>query len=211
MEASCRNQTVYCLFYCHALFTGTVIDSSNVNAIVEKLSNSIFDYFKVNYGSVKELDQSQQEMKYNNLATLEIKKDFYLKDINASLREFKYISHFLRPKTQSTPSITPSNLNHDSLISKNLWSYVKKRSSLFLSCTLVHCIDYFRRILSGTFPNKQFVMPSSIPQFEAPTYSFHVPPPSNQKVIFIIRCIKYSASLSPLAQILTICCKRCPY
>ena len=40
--------------YFHGLFAGTGIDSNNVNAIAEQLSTSIYDYLKVNYGTVKE-------------------------------------------------------------------------------------------------------------------------------------------------------------
>ena len=45
--------------YFRTLFTGTVMDSNNIHAITEQLSSSIYDYFKINYGPLKESDQSQ--------------------------------------------------------------------------------------------------------------------------------------------------------
>ena len=85
------------------------------------MSNVIYDYFKMNFGTVKESDQSQLEMKCNNLTTGKLKKILkHLKDNNAPLREIKYVSHLLRSKLQTTPSITSANLNQDAMISKNV-------------------------------------------------------------------------------------------
>ena len=178
------------------------------------MSNVIYDYFKMNFGTVKESDQSQLEMKYNNLTTGKLKKILkHLKDNNAPLREIKYISHLLRSKLQTTPSITSANLNQDALISKNVWSYVKgalkKRSSLLLSFTLNHCVNIFHKTLWSAFPNKQFIIPSWVPQFQAPTYSFDHQPLSYQKITAIIGCMKSSASPNPLDQVSIICFKRC--
>ena len=39
--------------YFHSLFTETVIETSNVDVIAEKLSNSIYDYFKINFAQLK--------------------------------------------------------------------------------------------------------------------------------------------------------------
>ena len=76
--------------YFHTLSTGIVMDSNNINAIAEQLSASIYDYFKLNYGSVKESDQSQLEIKYNNHTTRKLKKDLkHLKDNNAHLSKIK--------------------------------------------------------------------------------------------------------------------------
>ena len=67
------------------------------------------------------------------------------------------------------------------------------------------------KMLSYAFPNKQYFIPSWIPQFQAPTHRFNLQPPSYQKITAIVRRMKSSASPSPLDQISIICFKRCPY
>ena len=74
--------------YFHALFTGTLIDSKNVDNVTEQLSTSIYDYFKTNFGSVKESIQCQLDMKYSIHSEREFKKDLKrLKDRYAPPRE----------------------------------------------------------------------------------------------------------------------------
>ena len=68
-----------------------------------------------------------------------------------------------------------------------------------------------RNILSYTFPNKQFIIPSRIPWFQAPTHRFKLPPLSYQKITAIIWRMTSSTSPSTLDQISIICFKRCPY
>ena len=76
--------------YFRTLFTGTVMDSNNIHAITEQLSSSIYDYFKINYGPLKESDQSQLENKYKNHTTRNLKKDLkHLKENNAPLCEIR--------------------------------------------------------------------------------------------------------------------------
>ena len=88
---------------------------------------------------------------------------------------------------------------------------LQKHSSLIPTFTLQHCTPYFRNMLSDTLPDKQFHIPSWIPQVEAPTHRFNLLPSSYQKVTAIVRRMTSSASPSPLDQISTICFKRCPY
>ena len=202
--------------YFDALFTGTLIDSNNVDKVAEQLGTSIYDYFKTNSGSVKESIQCQLDMKYSNHSARELKKDLKrLKDSYAPLREIKYVSHLLRSKIKSAPSIISASFSHNSLIDRNLWSYVKrvlqKKSSLLPTFTLSDCAQYIHGILSDNSPNKRFAIPSWIPQFQAPTHGFSLQLPSYQKVAAIVRRMKASASPSPLEQISIICFKRCPY
>ena len=202
--------------YFRTLFTRTVMDLNNINAIAEQLSLSSYDHVKLIMDHFKESDQSQLDNKYKNHTTRELKKDLkHLKENNAPLCETKYVSHLLRPKIKTSHSITSASLNHDSLISKNFWGYVKrvlqKRSSLIPTFTLQHCTQYFRKMLSDTLPDKQFHIPSWISQFEPPTLRFNLQPPSYQKVTAVVRRMKSSLSPSPLDLISNICFKRCPY
>ena len=192
------------------------MDLNNINAIAEQLSLSSYDHVKLIMDHFKESDQSQLDNKYKNHTTRELKKDLkHLKENNAPLCETKYVSYLLRPKIKTSHSITSASLNHDSLISKNFWGYVKrvlqKRSSLIPTFTLQHCTQYFRKMSSDTLPDKQFHIPSWISQFEPPTHRFNLQPPSYQKVTAVVRRMKSSLSPSPLDLISNICFKRCPY
>ena len=88
----------------------------------------------------------------------------HLQDNNAPLREIKYVSHFLRSKLQTTPSITSATLNHDSMISKNLWSYVKrllkKRSSLSPSSHWTIVLTFSARLSLVHFPISNLLFPA---------------------------------------------------
>ena len=115
----------------------------------------------------------------------------------------------------TSQSTQPKTFNHDNLIGKNFWGYVKnvmnKSTSLLPSFTMSSCVCYFKATLSSMNPNKVFHIPSWIPKLSDPTVNFHVEPPTYRQVTNIIRRLKASGSPCPLDQLSIICFKRCPF
>ena len=113
---------------------------------------------------------------------------------------------------QSTP---PKTFNHDNLIGKNFWGYVKyimhESNSLLPTFTRSSCLSYFKDTLNSINPNKLFHIPSWIPKLSDPTVHFDLEPPTYRQDTTIIRRMKASGSPCPLDQLLIICFKRCPF
>ena len=115
----------------------------------------------------------------------------------------------------NTDSHASANIDHDSLIGKSVWGFVKqffkKNTSSFPSFNLAECTSYFTKTLSAISPTKTFNIPSWIPKFESPQTPFNLDPPTYQEITNVIRKMKPSGSPCPLDQISIICFKRCPY
>ena len=115
----------------------------------------------------------------------------------------------------NTDSHASANIDHDSLIGKSFWGFVKrffkKNTSSFPSFSLSECTSYFTKTLSAISPTKTFNIPSWIPKFASPQTPFNLDPPTYQEITNVIRKMKPSGSPCPLDQISIICFKRCPY
>ena len=113
----------------------------------------------------------------------------------------------------NTDSHVSANIDHDSLIGKSFWGFVKrffkKNTSSFPSFNLTECTSYFTKTLSAISPTKTFNIPSWIPKFESPQTPFNLDPPTYQEITNVIRKMKPSGSPCPLDQISIICFKRC--
>ena len=75
-----------------------------------------------------------------------------------------------------------TGLDHDSLINKNFWGYVKrfftKNTGTSPSFSLSQCSSYFTKTLSAINPKKRFKIPSWIPKFTSPQTQFNPDPPN---------------------------------
>ena len=158
--------------------------------------------------------------KYKNHSVQSLKKALkQLKNNSAPSAEIQHVSHLLRSTLRSTSNqSTRFSIPHkqlDQFISKNFWGFVKtvldKPSKILPSFSKETCIHYFIKILSSTWPNRKFIIPSWIPSLQKPTIPFNFEPPSYEKVTNVIRRTKTSGSPSPLDQSSIICFKRCPY
>ena len=145
-----------------------------------------------------------------------------LKLSNADPCEIRYVSRTLRDKLRNANSMSvnntstqPKTFNHDNLIGKNFWGYVKNilkpSNSLLPSFTMSICVSYFKDTLNSINPNKLFHIPSWIPKLSDPTVHFDLEPPAYRQVTNIIRKMKASGSPCPLDQLSIICFKRCPF
>ena len=142
-----------------------------------------------------------------------------LKRSGDDIEEIKFVSRKLRLTLRNgnigDVKTTNINFDHDSLISKSFWGYVKRfltsKDKKLPSFTQADCISFFRNVFTSMNPNKIFRIPSWIPLFAPPQIPFNLDPPSYQQVTNVIRNMKASGSPSPLDQISVIAFKRCPY
>ena len=138
-----------------------------------------------------------------------------LKRSGDDIEEIKFVSRKLRLTLRNgnigDVKTTNINFDHDSLISKSFWSYVKRfltsKDKKLPSFTEADCISFFRGVFTSMNPNKIFRIPSWIPLFAPPQIPFNLDPPSYQQVTNVIRNMKASGSPFPLDQISVIAFK----
>ena len=206
------------------------IRGQDLSSSITHLNNVVYNYFADNFGHVEKIPDKELVNKYKDQTVKDLKKSLkQLKLSNADPCEIKYVSRTLRDKLrnsssnvnsvnntitrdQSTP---PKTFNHDNLIGKNFWGYVKnimhKSNSLLPTFTMSSCVSYFKDTLNSINPNKLFHIPSWIPKLSDPTVHFDLEPPTYRQVTNIIRRMKASGSPCPLDQLSIICFKRCPF
>ena len=133
---------------------------------------------------------------------------------NGDILEIKFVAK--KPRTLlsqsskadqhvNTNNSSSAEIDHDSLISKNFWGYVKKMfkktTSSLPSFNLNQCYSYFTKTLSAFNASKTFSIPSWIPKFDSPQTPFKLDPPTYQEITNVIRKMKPSGSPCPLDQI----------
>jgi hypothetical protein len=94
--------------------------------------------------------------------------------------------HFLLNKSNNTDlnnsdSHASADIDHDNLIGKNFWGYIKrffkKSTSSLPSFNIAQCTSYFTKTFSAISPNKTFNIPSWIPKFASPQSLLILTPP----------------------------------
>ena len=85
------------------------------------MNDSIYDFFKFNYGACKSTNQTNENFqKYNELVKL--------KHQGSALPDIKCVSGLLRSKLKATPSFSnkkPATDKYDYQIGRNFWNFVK--------------------------------------------------------------------------------------
>ncbi|CAB3995586.1 Hypothetical predicted protein [Paramuricea clavata] len=188
------------------------------------MATVVYNYFSENFGYVNNHNDVQYQRKYESFSTKDLKKSLKkLKLENGDILEIKFVAKKLRnllnksntTDPNNTDSHASANIDHDSLIGKSFWGFVKrffkKNTSSFPSFNLAECTSYFTKTLSAISPTKTFNIPSWIPKFASPQTPFNLDPPTYQEITNVIRKMKPSGSPCPLDQISIICFKRCPY
>ena len=151
----------------------------------------IYNYFGENFGLIDNNKHVEFQRKFENFSTKDLKKVLKkLKLENGDILEIKFVAKRLRDllnKSDNADQHLNQNihesvgLDHDSLINKNFWGYVKrfftKNTSQFPSFTLAQCTSYFTKTFSSTNPTKTFKIPNWIPKFTSPQTQFNLDPP----------------------------------
>ncbi len=209
-------------YFKFSIISDSPIKCQDLNASINLLNTTIYNYFAENVGYVERLPDDSLYDKYDNYSIKDLKKALkQLKSSNAELAEIRYVSRLVRNKikTKATNVILPNNndesFNHDKYLERNFWGYVKKvinyNESILPTFNIDDCLKYFKSVLTKINPNKIFQIPSWIPALPNPITDFDLEPPTYQQITNIIRKMKTSGSPSPLDQISIICFKRCPY
>ena len=154
-------------FFKHAL-ADIDNDSSNanINAAIRVMNNSIYNYFKENYGTVKSQTDKEHVQKYKEYSTHSLKKTLKrLKCVAAPLTEVRYVSKLLRSRlSHKSASSSNSTDDYDKHISKNFWNFVKRVVNKLFRTLPSFSRDiytgYFQRLFSPDSPNRQFSIPS---------------------------------------------------
>ena len=205
-------------------FLNHPITPDDLNNNINTMVTVVYNYFSGNFGHVDNNCSVEFERKYQTFSTKDLKKALKkLKLENGSILEIKFVAKKLRillnksnnTELHNSDRHASADIDHDNLIGKNFWGYVKKffqkNTSSLPSFNLAQCTSYFTKTFSAISPNKTFNIPSWIPKFASPQTPFKLDPPTYQEITNVIRKMKLSGSPCPLDQISIICFKRCPY
>ena len=163
-------------------FSNQPITPHDLNNNIKTMVTVIYNYFGENFGLVDNNNHVEFQRKYENFSTKDLKKVLKkLKLENGDILEIKFVAKRLRNllnKSDNADQHLNQNihesvgLDHDSLINKNFWGYVKrfftKNTSQFPSFTLAQCTSYFTKTFSSINPTKTFKIPNWIPKFTSP-------------------------------------------
>ena len=113
--------------YFHATLPIHEINKDNLDKIVLKLHNQIYDYFASRFGTI-ESHSKEALAKYSKFTKTNLKKELRnLKDQKADPKSIKVVSKLLRKKiSKDTAMQDICSTDHDMEIKKNFWSYCKK-------------------------------------------------------------------------------------
>ena len=195
-----------------------------MDEVVNKFNETIYNYFRDNYGTVKNNKEKERKFneKYKNSTKSQLKKQLKsLKNQSPNnVDEVRYVSKLLRSKiteakTQDQFAQKVYSTDHDNEIKKNFWGYVKfyieKPKRIIPNSDKKTCFDYFVKSFKCINPLKEFQIPSWIPTFREPPCRLDLNPPSYAEICKVIKRMKSKGSPCPLDQISIICFKKCPY
>lgn len=203
-------------------FLNHPITPHDLNNNINTMATVMYNYFCENFGYVENNNDVELKRKYEKFSAKDLKKALKkLKSQNGDVLEIKFVAKQLRNLLKSnthqsnTVNHQPGEIDHDNLINKNFWGYVKrffkKNTSSLPSFNMAQCTSYFTKTFSAINPSKTFSIPSWIPKFASPQTPFNLDPPTYQEITNVIRKMKPSGAPCPLDQISIICFKRCPY
>jgi hypothetical protein len=166
-------------YFKFSIISDSPIKCQDLNASINLLNTTIYNYFAENFGYVERLPDDSLYDKYDNYSIKDLKKALkQLKSSNAELAEIRYVSRLVRNKlkTKATNVILPNNndesFNHDKYLERNFWGYVKKvinyNESILPTFNIDDCLKYFKSVLTKINPNKIFQIPSWIPALPNP-------------------------------------------
>ena len=195
------------------------ITNENMNEIVNNFNNTVYSYFKENYGlksDIADLDKELKE-KYKSHSKTQLKSALKrLKTDKCNQPKTRFVSKLLIAKLSvKNHQKEVESTDHDREIAKHFWSYCKKfigrKLRVLPSFNKEVCQKYFRKAFRCVIKNRHFQIPDWIPKFGAPKTSFNTTPPSYKDIYKIIIRMKASGSPCPLDQISVIPLKRCPF
>ena len=148
-------------------FSNQPITPYDLNNNIKTMVTVIYSYFEENFGLVDHSIHVEFQCRYENCSIKDLKK---LKSENGDILEIKFVAKKLRnllnKSDNADQNFSQNNrgLDHDSLINRNFWGYVKrfftKNTGTSPSFSLSQCLSYFTKTLSAINPTKRFKIPS---------------------------------------------------
>ena len=192
------------------------------NDIATNFGRTVYDYFKNEYGIVREDEVNDFEVKYRNHTKNQLKQTLRkLKSDKTAenTSETRYVSKLLRSRIQNNQSKANESssldgIDHDSKIKNHFWKYVKlifeKPAMVFPQFDKDACYQFFKNCFSRSKINR-FNIPAWMPQYNNPKKSFNLQPPSYRDISKIISKMKAGAAACPSDQVSVLTLKKCPY
>ena len=167
------------------------------NDIATNFGKTVYDYFKNEYGIVREDEVNDFEVKYRNHTKNQLKQTLRkLKSDKTAenTSETRYVSKLLRSRIQNNQSKANESssldrIDHDSKIKNHFWKYVKlifeKPAMVFPQFDKDACYQFFKNCFSRSEINR-FNIPAWMLQYDNPKKSFNLQPPSYRDISKII-------------------------
>ena len=158
---------------------------------------TVYDYFKNEYGIVREDEVNDFKVKYRNHTKNQLKqtlKKMKSDKTEENTSETRYVSKLLRSRIQNNQSKTNESsshdgIDHDSKIKNHFWKYVKlifeKPAMVFPQFDKDACYQFFKNCFSRSKINR-FNIPAWMPQYDNPEKSFTLQPPSYRDISKIV-------------------------
>ena len=115
--------------YFRSIFSHFKLQPESLDEAINFMNDSIYNFFKFNYGACKSTNQTNENFqKYNNFTVKQLKKELAkLEHQVSALPDIKYVSGLLHSKLKTTPSVSnkqPAADKYDHQIGCNFWNFV---------------------------------------------------------------------------------------
>ena len=197
------------------------IGKDELDLITQKLSDTIYDYFDQEFGSVVNTSDTEFRDKYRDFSKHQLSKA--LKTLKSShlindFTEIRFVNKLLRRKvsrTSTDKNFDNNETDYNKSFDSGLWSYCKKyidqAKSVLPQFNASSCYVCYKKLFKCSDKSKQFNRPAWMSEYERPTVRFNDSQPTYQELTKIIKKMKMSGSPCPLHQISVIVLERIPY
>ena len=191
-------------------------DIRNVEEKITDLQNTLYDCFKVDYGTIKNVDpNTEYQQKCSNLSKRQLKKTLATlkqqNDVHYTAK-IRYISKLIRSKYSKKP-MNIEYCNDDEQIAKNFWGYCKeafeKEDTVKPGFNKEACHSFFKKTLTRNKKKQKLEFPAWMKKLNEPLNLFDLKPPTYKEITGIINKLKSSGSPCPQDQMSIIILKRC--
>ena len=190
------------------------------NDIATNFGKTVYDYFKNEYGIVREDEVNDFKVKYGNHTKNQLKQT--LKKLKSdktaeNTSETRYVSKLLQSRIQNNQSKANESssfdgIDHDSKIKSHFWKYVKlifeKPAMVFSQFDKDACYQFFKTCFSRSKINRFDTECRSTTTLKSLSTSNS---PSYRDISKIISKMKAGAAACPLDQVSVLTLKKCPY
>ena len=146
------------------------IGKDNLDSIIQKLSDTIYDYFHREFGSVGNTFDTEFKDKYKDFSKHQLRKALKTlksRNLENSLREIRFVSKMLRRKISNTSTrknFDNNETDHNKSFDSGFWSYSKKyidqAKTVLPLFNVSSCYVYYKKLFKCSEKSKQFNRPA---------------------------------------------------